>query len=366
MCSGTLVPRQMQCKKNAFLPWQTRGRRVEMKREINEGLIWGSAVLMAMQGWQWIDSSSPGIYQRYSEVFWGGGVEAERWRDERERALELEAQAQWWITYMLQQHRHAELTLRIDEPHLLSPFLPLPVKSSIPPSPSSILHLHLWISSLSVSLFFFISFLSSFFMSLSLSGPSHPSPLSLSLFCSPFFSLEPFHYPTHSVCWNQAREPWKCHTNKVRGSISVSQGDTFINDRSTRPCRCSITSAGACPWEAQHVWCVSECVRACLCVISSVGLAAARFTVELVGVDNSIREETDLEAEWRRRREMTAWSSSDQYCLVMTPWCVHQGHTKQTLPPFIALHHLYLCSVVCRLTGSLYGLHWGAGCYLLV
>lgn len=38
-------------------------------------------------------------------------------------------------------------------------------------------------------------------------------------------------------------------------------------------------------------------MSACLCVIASVGPAAARFTVELVGVDNSIREETDLEAE---------------------------------------------------------------------
>lgn len=114
------------------------------------------------------------------------------------------------------------------------------------------------------------------------------------------------------------------------------------------------------------MWGVSVCVymSVFLCVITSVGLAA-RFMVELVGVDNSIREETDLEAEWRRRREMTAWSSSDQYCLVMTPWCVHQGHTKQTRPPFIGLHHLHLCSVVSRLTGSLYGLHWGIGWYLL-
>lgn len=55
-----------------------------------------------------------------------------------------------------------------------------------------------------------------------------------------------------------------------------------------------------------------------VCVIVSAGLAA-RFTVGLVGVDNSIREETDLEAERRRKREMTACSSSDQYCLVMTP-----------------------------------------------
>lgn len=37
-------------------------------------------------------------------------------------------------------------------------------------------------------------------------------------------------------------------------------------------------------------------MSAFLCVIASMGLAA-RFTVELVGVDNSIREETDLEAE---------------------------------------------------------------------
>lgn len=38
------------------------------------------------------------------------------------------------------------------------------------------------------------------------------------------------------------------------------------------------------------------CTSASLCVIASVVLAA-RFMVELVGVDNSIREETDLEAE---------------------------------------------------------------------
>lgn len=38
------------------------------------------------------------------------------------------------------------------------------------------------------------------------------------------------------------------------------------------------------------------CERVHVCV-AFVGLAAARFTVELVGVDNSIREETDLEAE---------------------------------------------------------------------
>lgn len=72
--------------------------------------------------------------------------------------------------------------------------------------------------------------------------------------------------------------------------------------------------------------CVRVCKRVhvrvffcvCVCVIASAGLAA-RFTVGLVGVDNSIREETDLEAERRRKREMTACSSSDQYCLVMTP-----------------------------------------------
>lgn len=40
----------------------------------------------------------------------------------------------------------------------------------------------------------------------------------------------------HSVC-----QHYENHTNKVRGSISVSHDDTFINDRSTRPCCCSIT-----------------------------------------------------------------------------------------------------------------------------
>lgn len=39
------------------------------------------------------------------------------------------------------------------------------------------------------------------------------------------------------------------------------------------------------------------CACVCSCVIASVGLAASRFTVELVGADNSIREETDSEAE---------------------------------------------------------------------
>lgn len=42
--------------------------------------------------------------------------------------------------------------------------------------------------------------------------------------------------------------------------------------------------------------CVCACMSVFLCVIPAVGLAA-RFMVELVGVDNSIREETDLEAE---------------------------------------------------------------------
>lgn len=42
---------------------------------------------------------------------------------------------------------------------------------------------------------------------------------------------------------------------------------------------------------------VCTCTSACLWIIASVGLTAARFTVELVGVDNSIREKTDLEAE---------------------------------------------------------------------
>lgn len=113
------------------------------------------------------------------------------------------------------------------------------------------------------------------------------------------------------------------------------------------PCWCSITSAGAFPMATIcGVWAgVWYCLH---------GFAGARFTVVLLEVDNSITEETDLRAEWMRWREMTAWSSSDQHCLVMTPWCVHQGHTKQTLPPFIALHHLYLCSLVGRLTDSLY------------
>lgn len=38
--------------------------------------------------------------------------------------------------------------------------------------------------------------------------------------------------------------------------------------------------------------CMFECMFVCYCFC-----AADRFTVELVGLDNSIREETDLEAE---------------------------------------------------------------------
>lgn len=70
------------------------------------------------------------------------------------------------------------------------------------------------------------------------------------------------------------------------------------------------------PWGARRVW--SAGTGAFPRVIVSAGFAAG-FTAGLVGVDNSIREETDLEAEWSRRREMTARSSSDQHCLVMTP-----------------------------------------------
>lgn len=188
---------------------------------------------------------------------------------------------------------------------------------------------------------------------------SHTSPLpwpSILFYCFPcVLSLTT---PVYCVCQHQREEPWKCHTNKVRGNISVSHGDTFINGRSARLCRCSITSSGACLWGAQHVWCASKCACARLCGFLLSG--SAGFTVDLVGVDNSIREETDLEAEWRRKREMTAWSLSDQLCLVMTPWCVHRGHTKQTL---IALHHLPLCSVVCRLTGSFMAFY--ENCYVL-
>lgn len=232
---------------------------------------------MARQTWRWIGGPSPDIYQRHSEVFWGGGTGAERWRDER--AMELEAQAQWWITYMLQQPRHTELTLRIDEPHLLSPCLPLPLISTIPSSPSPIHRLlisPLFLSPCSLSFHFFFGS----YACLSFSGPSHPASLfhlrrCLDFFLSALFLSFFFFFssllttPSHSVCQPQAAEPWKCHTNKVRGSISVSQGDTFINDRSTRPCRCSITSAGARPWGAQHVRCVSQCVRARvhLCVL---------------------------------------------------------------------------------------------------
>lgn len=57
-------------------------------------------------------------------------------------------------------------------------------------------------------------------------------------------------------------------------------------------CRGSPIGSSACVVCEQ----VCACMSACLCVIASVGLAAARFTVELVGVDNSITEETDLEA----------------------------------------------------------------------
>lgn len=143
--------------------------------------------------------------------------------------------------------------------------LTLSVISITPISPSSNLH-HL-ISSLSVALYFFLQLLFSLVLHLlSFFGLSHPSPLShlrLShnfFFFSPFFSVSLL--TTHSVCQNQTIEPRKCHTNNVRVSISVSRGDTFINERSRRPCRCSITFAGACPWGAQHVRCEQVCVRA--------------------------------------------------------------------------------------------------------
>lgn len=203
-------------------------------REINEGLISRSAIVTEMQGWQWIDRPSADIYQRYSKVFQGGGMKA------RQRALELKAQALWWITYMLQQPRHAALTLRIDEPHLLSPHLPFPLISTILPSP--ILHFHLcpFVLSHTNSFHFLHVSVSLAYLMLHLYLGSH----SYFFIAFPLYCLT---VPLLSVCQHQEGEPWTCHTNKVRGSISVSHGDTFINDRSTRPCRCSITSTGACP-----------------------------------------------------------------------------------------------------------------------
>lgn len=161
---------------------------------------------------------------------------------------------------MLQQPRHAELTLRIDEPHLVSPLLTLLVISISPLSPSSILYLLISTHSL-------IPFISSLVCMLSFFVTLHLYPTSASLLIfvfSPFFLM--CLLTTHSVCQNQTRERRKCHTNNVRVSISVSCGDTFINERSTRPCRCSITFAGACPRGAQHVRCVSECVCVHECI----------------------------------------------------------------------------------------------------
>lgn len=59
--------------------------------------------------------------------------------------------------------------------------------------------------------------------------------------------------------------------------------------------QCSITFAGACQWGAWEM-CMHVYRSTFLCVIASVGLAA-RFMMALVGVDNSIRGETDLVVE---------------------------------------------------------------------
>lgn len=139
---------------NAFLALtdvRQKGERrwIDIEWEIKEGLIWGSAVVMAMQRCDELTAVHQTSIRGIQRCFgWWYGC-----RGMREWAPELEAQARWWITYMLQQPRHAELTLRIDEPHLLSPLFLLPVISIITPSPCSILHL--LISSLFVSLFFF-------------------------------------------------------------------------------------------------------------------------------------------------------------------------------------------------------------------
>lgn len=214
-------------------PWQMIGRRVKRKKwkltrvSLDE--------VMAMQGWQWIDTC-----QRYSEVFWGCRIEAERWRDEKERER---AGARGPGTVM--DHLHAAAAL----PHWTHPqnwWVP-PLVSH---SPSSS-HIHYF----SITFPYFPSS-SLDFLSVSLCSFSHhffhPLPLSHLILSHNFFlssvlSLWLLTTPP-TLCVNIKQESHGSAILIGLEGASLSQGDTFINDRSMKPCRCSITSAGACPW----------------------------------------------------------------------------------------------------------------------
>lgn len=146
-----------------FAPADKRQRGWWEGEEINESLICGNALVMAVRAWRWIGSPfATHLSEAFRGVLGAGGVKVERWG--RWEAPELQAQRWWWITYMLQPPRHTELTLRIDEPHLLSPFLPLPVILSLhhllhfPSLDFGRLHPSIVLSSIAFQLLVLISF----------------------------------------------------------------------------------------------------------------------------------------------------------------------------------------------------------------
>lgn len=172
---------------------------------------------------------------------------------------------------------------RSDEPHLDS--MSSYPSFILPHSPFLSLKL------LSVSLFFlvpvFFRLLCVFLSFISCSTFILAWPLSLLLLL--FFFCCFMTTPLYCVCHHQPGEPWKRHTNKVRRSISVSCGDTSYKWQDHKAllvfnhlCRGLAMGSSACV--------VCERLKyVCMCA-SSVGLAAARFTVDLVGLDNRIRE----------------------------------------------------------------------------
>lgn len=152
-----------------------------------------------MQGWQWIDNPSPDIFQRYC------GMEAERWWDEREC---------WsWRP----RHSDGSPTCCSSSATLNSPSELMGPTSCLPVSLFLSYPLFLYQPS-PIPVFIFKLCLSDIVLSLSITFSLHLYPTSSSNFFS--FLCVSFDFPTHSPCQLQAGEPWKCHTDKVRGSIS--------------------------------------------------------------------------------------------------------------------------------------------------
>ena len=201
---------------------------------------------------------------------------------------------------MLQQCHRTELTLRIDEPHLLSPRLPVPLISTILPSPSLISQ-----SDTGILLCRSVFSHSNFFpASLRLSVLSRLAPsswLGLPFYCFPCIFPCAFCLLHSTVCVNINQES---HGSgmliRLEGAslfltvtpllMAGAQGPAAVQSPSGQPL---VSSVG--------VVCegVCMCMGVCLHNTSSVDLTAARFMVDLAGWTTAIGRKQI----WRRSED---------------------------------------------------------------